>query len=161
MEIVEILMKGLFAGFAAMGFAVLFNVPQRTLPAIWMLGAVGGLVKYSCMFGGLGIVVASLFGATLVGVLAVPTAHKWYSPPLVFSIPAVIPMVPGAFAYNMMLGFINLAVTKDNADYMNILSETVRNGSIMMFVLFSLAVGVAVPMLVTRKESIKRIEHHR
>lgn len=156
MIILGILMKGFWAGVAALGFAVLFNVPKRTLLAIWAMGAVGGCVKFSSLYFQIDIVLASLLGASAVGILSVPTAHKWYSPPLVFAIPAVIPMVPGAFAYNMMLGFINLATTSDNKMYAQILMETVNNGSKALFILMALATGVAVPMLVTRKESIRK-----
>ncbi|MFA8434612.1 MAG: threonine/serine exporter family protein [Marinifilaceae bacterium] len=161
MILLELLEKAIWAGLAAMGFAILFNVPRRTLFAIWALGAVGGLVKFTALNCSIDIVLASLLGASAIGILSVPTAHKWYSPPLVFAIPAVIPMVPGAFAYNMMLGFMDLATTNDSKMYASILMDTVRNGSKALFILMSLATGVAVPMLVTRKESIKKIEHHK
>ena len=38
--------KGIWLGFAAMGFGILFNVPQRSLLIIWLLGAIGGLTKF-------------------------------------------------------------------------------------------------------------------
>ena len=41
LEILMILEKGIWFGFAALGFAILFNVPQRTLLIIWSIGALG------------------------------------------------------------------------------------------------------------------------
>ena len=158
MEIFTILEKGIWFGFAALGFGVLFNVPQRTLLIIWLMGAAGGLTKLLLMALGTDIVISTFIGAALVGILSVSAAHNKHAPPLVFSIPAVIPMVPGAFAYRMMLGLIKLSgATFTSGFYSQTLSETVSNGLKTLFILMALAVGVAVPMLISRKETIKKI----
>lgn len=159
MDWIAILEKGFWAGFAAMGFAILFNVPQRTLLVIWAMGALGGLTKFFLIGLEVNIALASLAGATLIGVLSVYAAHNKQAPPLVFSTPAVIPMVPGAFAYRMMLGFMELANTSINSEtYMKTLAETTNNGLKAFFILIALSAGVAIPMLVTRKDTFKRIK---
>ncbi|GET28937.1 threonine/serine exporter family protein [Prolixibacter sp. SD074] len=149
---------GVWLGFAALGFAILFNVPQRTLPFIWLLGALGGITKLLVLFFGGNIILASLAGAVVVGILSIPAAHNKHAPPLVFSIPAVIPMVPGAFAYRMMLGLIKLAGNTGAESYSDVLNSAVSNGLKTLFILLSLAAGVAIPMLITRKESAKKIK---
>lgn len=157
-EILLILEKGIWFGFAALGFAILFNVPQRALLIIWLIAAAGGLTKLLLMQCNIGIVVATFAGATLVGILSVYAAHNKHAPPLVFSIPSVIPMIPGALAYRMMLGLINLSGTAvSNETYYRTLAETMSNGLKTMFILLALAVGVAIPMLISRKETIKKI----
>lgn len=159
--ILEILIKSFWAGIAAIGFAILFNVPRRTLFAIWLLGGLGGLIKFTAMNYEIGIVFASFWAATVVGFVSIQTAHLQKSPPLIFSIPAVIPMVPGFFAYKFMLGMIALT-SMENADtYLKTLIDTVNNGAKMMFVLISLGTGVAIPMLLTRKESIKKSRYNK
>ncbi|MEN9443916.1 MAG: hypothetical protein RIS47_806 [Bacteroidota bacterium] len=157
MEILLLFEKGVWAGFAALGFAVLFNVPVRTLFAIWALGAIGGFAKYSTMSLGLDIISASLIGASLAGTLSIPLAHKIHAPPVIFSIPAVIPMVPGAFAYRMILGLLKMSVGKDIVANNELMVSVVQNGMKVILILLSLAVGVAGPMLITRRESAKRI----
>ncbi|WP_167610289.1 threonine/serine exporter family protein [Maribellus sediminis] len=152
----ELLLKGFWSGIAAVGFAILFNVPKRTLFPIGALGAIGGLVKFGLMYFGVGIVFSSFVGATVVGIISIQMAHLKNSPPLVFSIPGVIPMVPGAFAYRMMLGLIALIQLEDSDTYIQTLIDMVNNGAKMSFILMSLAIGVSMPMLITRKESIKR-----
>ncbi len=152
----ELLLKGFWSGIAAVGFAILFNVPRRTLFPIGAMGAIGGLVKFGLMYFGVGIVFSSFVGATVVGIISIQLAHLKNSPPLVFSIPGVIPMVPGAFAYRMMLGLIALIQLEDSDTYLQTLIDMVNNGAKMSFILMSLAIGVSVPMLITRKESIKR-----
>lgn len=159
MDWIAILIKGFWAGFAAMGFAILFNVPQRTLLVIWAMGALGGLAKFFLLGLEVNIALASLGGATLIGILSIYAAHNKQAPPLVFSTPAVIPMVPGAFAYRMMLGCMELANTSINSDtYLKTLAETTNNGLKALFILIALSAGVAIPMLVTRKDTFKRIK---
>jgi len=159
MDFINILEKGFWAGFAALGFAILFNVPQRTLFVIWAMGALGGLLKFLLLGMEVNIVLASLAGASLIGVLSVYAAHNKHAPPLVFSIPSVIPMVPGTFAYRMMLGCMELVGTSSNSDtYLKTLAETTNNGLKAIFILIALSAGVAIPMLVTRKDTFKRIK---
>lgn len=153
----EILASCPWFGFAALGFAVLFNVPSRTLFIIWLLGATGGLVKLVMLALGLGPVMASLLGASAIGVLSIPAAHNKHAPPMVFSIAAVIPMVPGVFAYRTMIGLVQLTGEVDGA-YQQALSETTNNAAKAIFILMALAVGVALPNIVMRKESAKEIK---
>lgn len=151
-----ILEKCIWFGSAALGFSILFNVPPRTLFIVWLLGAVGGFVKLVAIEFGLGPVMASFLGASTVGLLSIPAAHNKHAPPLVFSIAAVIPMVPGVFAYRTMLGVIRL--TGDiGENYGQVLAETVNAGAKALFILVALAVGVALPNIITRKESAKEI----
>jgi uncharacterized membrane protein YjjB (DUF3815 family) len=157
-KIVEILEKAIWFGFGGVGFAILFNVPVRTLFAIWLLAALGGIAKLSLLFLGANVILASLGGASIIGILSIPAAHGKHAPPLVFSIPAVIPMVPGVFAYRMMLGLIKLATDTTDTAYSQVLSDTVSNGIKALFILMSLAVGVAIPMLIMRKSSVKHFK---
>lgn len=156
MEILAIVLKSLAAGVAAAGFAILFNVPQRTLMPIAVLGALGGLVKFGSMHLGTDIVPASFLSAIAIGIVSISMAHAKNSPPLVFYIPSVIPMVPGFFIYNMILGMMSLTRINDPDQYLQNLISTVNNGTKATFILISLGIGVAVPMLLTRRESIKK-----
>ncbi len=157
MNWIAFLENGVWFGLAALGFAILFNVPVRTLKTIWILGAVGGITKLIFVHFGLGIIMGSFGGATLIGFLSIYAAHNKHSPPMIFAIPSVIPMVPGVFAYRMMLGLMKLAGDRVGDDYTQILSETLNNGLKVTFILMSLAFGVALPMLISRKESAKNL----
>ena len=156
MDWINLIERCVWFGSGALGFAILFNVPPRTLSFIFLLGALGGAVKLIMLGHGLNPVLASFLGASTIGVLSIPAAHRQHAPPLVFSIAAVIPMVPGMFAYRMMLGVIQLTGEVGDA-YALILADTVNNGVKTLFILMALAVGVGVPNLVTRKESAKQI----
>lgn len=156
MEILEIISKSIAAGIAGVGFAILFNVPQRTLLPVGILSTLGGLVKFGTMYLDLGIVLASFLAAIMIGLVSIRMAYSKDSPPLVFYIPSVIPLVPGFFIYKMMLGIMSLTTINDTQLYLQNLIATVNNGAKAIFILISLGIGVAVPMLITRKETIKK-----
>lgn len=152
----EILYKAFWCGWAATGFAVLFNAPVRALWAIYLLGFAAGLVKYIVMLPSVegGIILASLLAASTVGMLSIPTAHGRHVPPLVVSIPAVIPLVPGSFAYRSMLGLIRFINHKE----IDVISAAVHNGLMTVFIILVLSLGVTLPMLMFRIESVKHLK---
>ena len=161
MEILILLEKGIWFGFAALGFAIVFNVPQRTLITIYFLAAVGGLFKVFLLKAGIDVIIASFLGASLIGVLSIPAAHNKHAPPLVFSIPALIPMVPGVFGYRTMLGIMKLATEINNDNYSLIVNQTINNGIKTILITLALAAGASIPMLATRKSSVKNLKIHK
>jgi uncharacterized membrane protein YjjB (DUF3815 family) len=156
MDWITILGRAFWCGWGAVGFGILFNVPLRTLFAIWLGGAIGGFLKFTLLQLAAGVVFASFTGALAIGISSIPIAHFRHAPPMIFAIPSVIPLVPGIFAYRTMLGLIKLT-GNIGPDYNIILSETVNNGAKTLFIIMSLAMGVAVPMHLMRKESVKNI----
>ncbi|MBS1653468.1 MAG: threonine/serine exporter family protein [Bacteroidetes bacterium] len=156
MEWINILGKAFWCGFGALGFGILFNVPPRTLFALWIGGALAGLIKFGLINFAGGVVFSSFIAAAAVGFLSIPMAHYRHVPPMIFAIPSVIPLIPGIFAYRTMLGLIKLTGNV-GTDYNMILTDTVNNGVKTLFVILSLAMGVAIPMHVMRKESVKNI----
>lgn len=158
MDVILFLEKGIWLGIAAIGFAILFNVPRRALFSIFVIGALGGLTKFLMLEYKIGIVLAVLCGASLIGFLSVFAAHRRNCPPITFAIPAVIPMIPGMFAYKAMIGFIQLTSENDPIAYSKTFFDAVNNGLTAFFVLMVLATGVAIPLLITRKNTVKRIQ---
>ena len=158
MDWIVLLENLVWCGVAAIGFGILFSVPERTLPVLVLLGAAGGLLKYGALQWGANLVWATFSGAALVGVLSIPFAHLKHAPPPVFAIPAVIPLVPGVLAYRTMIGLVQLTVENPAAHYHLLLYEAVSNGLKTLFILFSIAGGVAIPLLITRKESAKHLK---
>jgi uncharacterized membrane protein YjjB (DUF3815 family) len=160
MDWILILSKAFWCGWGALGFGILFNVPPRTLFSIWVGGAVAGFLKFTLLQLTVGVVLASFAGALAVGISSIPIAHLRHAPPMIFAIPSVIPLIPGVFAYRTILGLMKLT-GNIGPDYNQIISETVNNGSKTLFIIMSLAMGVAVPMHLMRKESVKNIRLHK
>lgn len=142
-----VLEDALFSGIAALGFAILFNVPRRALIYCVLAGAVGHALRTLMMEQfGLSIVLSTLIGATTVGFLAKGCAYRLHIPSLVFGISGVIPMVPGVFAFQTMLAVLQLPSATDDT-VVTLLSQVAVNASITGFVLAALALGIAMPNL--------------
>jgi len=157
-ELFAIFLKSIWSGIAALGFSIMFNTPPRTLIAIWFGGFVAGFVKFGTMalFPEAGFIISSFLAAMMVGFFSIPMAHFRHVPPVIFSIPSVIPLIPGVFAYRTMLGLISLT-SKNNENYADAINATVHNGVNTLFIVTVLAVGVLMPMYLLRKESVKTI----
>ena len=154
----SLLEKGIWLGCASVGFAVLFNVPRRALGIIYIISALGGMLKFYLMSLEIGLIFAALCGASLIGFSSVLAAHYRKAPPMTFALPALIPMIPGFFAYKAMVGVMKLTAEKDSDVYSKLFFETVNNGLSALFIVLALSAGVAIPLLISRKETVKRIK---
>jgi uncharacterized membrane protein YjjB (DUF3815 family) len=154
---IEIIFKAFWCGCAAMGFSILFNTPPRALFAIFLCGSMAGFLKFSIMLpevGG-GIVMASAAGAAAVGFASIPVSHWRHVPPMVISIPAVIPLIPGSYAYRTILGLISFVYRNE----VEVLTQTAHDAVMTLFIILALSLGVTLPMLLFRIESIKKVNY--
>ena len=142
----------------SIGFALLFNTPRR---ALWITGLLGG-VGWGIKFMLLGtvmpeqIVITSFLGACAVGLLAVCFAHRVHTPPIVFTIPAVINMIPGKFGYEFMMNIIKIVTVQTPEDEtLDLLFKTFKLGLQTGFITMCLAFGVIAPMLLFNTYSVK------
>lgn len=142
-----VLEDALFSGIAALGFAILFNVPRRTLIYCMLAGAVGHAVRTLMLEQfHVSIILSTLIGATTVGFIAKWLAYRHHMPSMVFGISGVIPMVPGVFAYETMLAVIRLPLSTEET-ILPLLNEMAVNASTTGFILMALALGIAMPNL--------------
>ena len=142
----------------SIGFALLFNTPRR---ALWITGVLGG-IGWGIKFILLGtvmpeqIVITSFLGACAVGLLAVYFAHRVHTPPIVFTIPAVINMIPGKFGYEFMMNIIKIVTVQTPEDEtLDLLFKTFKLGLQTGFITMCLAFGVIAPMLLFNTYSVK------
>lgn len=148
---IEILIRDAFwSGIAALGFAMLFNVPRRTLPGCMIAGAAGHTLRTVLMNGGATIEGATLVGATCVGFLTLYFGRWWHTPPVIFAVCGVIPMIPGRFAYGTMIGLFRLAEMGSAAPD-GVLIEVSVNAVKTGLILGALAVGIAAPTLLFQR----------
>jgi uncharacterized membrane protein YjjB (DUF3815 family) len=139
----------LWSAVAAMGFAVLFNVPRRALPGCALAAGVGHVIRTLCIQTGLPLELATLVAATAVGFLGESLAKSFQTPRIVFTVPAVIPMVPGVLAYQTMIGVFELVGLIDlNAlPASDVLVMTAVGAIKTGLVLIALALGIIAPNL--------------
>jgi len=155
---IDIFFKAFWCGWAALGFGILFNVPVKALLAIWIGGAIAGLIKFTVLLAAPSyVILAPFLSALSVAVFSISVAQIRHEPPMIFSIPSVITLVPGVFAYRTMLGLMKLTENV-GTNYMLTLSKTVHNGVTTLFIIMSIAIGVAIPMNIMGKNIGKKFQ---
>ncbi len=155
---IDIFFKAFWCGWAALGFGILFNVPVKTLYSIWIGGVIAGFIKFTILLAApSSVILAPFLSALSVAVFSIPVARIRREPPMIFVIPSVITLVPGVFAYRTMLGLMKLTENV-GTDYALTLSKTVHNGVTTLFIIRSIAIGVAIPMHIMRKDIAKQFQ---
>ena len=144
--------------WVSVGFALLFNTPRRALWATALLGAVGWSTKFLLIKLLIPdqVVIASFAGACLVGFLGMYFAHRVHTPPMVFTIPAVINMIPGKYGYEFMMNTIKIVTIKTpQEETLTLIYETIKLGLQTGFITMCLAFGVITPLLLFNTYSVK------
>jgi len=157
--ILNLLEVAAWSGIAALGFGILFNIPKGAIFTVFMLGFTAGLIKFGLIYFDIHIVLATFIAVFIIGIICIPMAHIIHQPPVVFCIPPVIPMIPGYFAYETVLSVMNFIFMEDNpVKKVELIDAIFTNGFTMFFILISISIGISLPMLILRKNSVKRIE---
>lgn len=155
MEIaVKLLLDMVFSGIAAVGFAAISNTPRRVLKFCALIAALGHVSRF-CMINFLGchLVLASLVGAIVVGILAILIAPRLKCPPETFSFPALLPMIPGIYAYRTIQALAVSLTTSDEAQFEHWFYLFESNGLITLFVVLAMVIGQMLPILLFPKIS--------
>ncbi|MFL5256411.1 MAG: threonine/serine exporter ThrE family protein [Rhodopila sp.] len=134
-----------FAGIAAIGFALLFNVPPRLIWAAILCGAVSHSLRTGLMMLGATLQPATLAGATGAGILALGLAWRFRVPPVAFAFPGVVAMVPGSFAFRAVIGSIQI-VQAGQAASQELVAETIGLIIGSALTMGAIAIGLAVPL---------------
>lgn len=143
----NLLQDAFWSGVAALGFAILFSAPLRTLPGCVICGALGHAIRTLLMqSAGFSIEAATLVGATVVGFIGAFFARQWHTPSAIFTVSGAIPLVPGVFAYRTMIGLLQIAAA-DASTGEPVLIEASINAIKTGLILASIAGGIAAPTL--------------
>ena len=143
----DILSDGFFAAIAGIGFGAISDPPLRAFKMIAILAAAGHACRYCLMtfLGG--------FGSLWLG-------RKVYCPMTVLYIPALLPMIPGKFAYNMVFSLIMSLQTMNEPERLGKYMETFfSNGLVTCTVIFMLAVGATFPMFLLPHKAFSLTRH--
>lgn len=150
----------IWSGIAAVGFGILFNIPKSTIFTVFALGFFAGIIKFTLIDLGVSIILATFLGILFVGLVGMPIAHKIHHPPVVFCIPPCIPMIPGYFAYETVLAIMNFLIMENNdSKKAELINDMVSNGFTMVFILISIAIGISLPLLLLRRNTVKKVEN--
>ncbi len=154
----DILIDAFLSFFVAIGFALLFETPKRALIVAGLLGGLGHCIRFTLLHFDFGLVSATLCGTVFIGLAGIYCAHRIHTPPVVFTLPACITMIPGLYAYRTMLGCIRIYENGTGNEGLNLLQDTAYNFILTSSLLFCLAIGICIAALIFRKKSVKKMK---
>ena len=157
MELLDIVKDITLSFFVAFGFALLFEAPRK---AVWIAAILGGLghgIRYTMILMSFDLVIATLCGCVFIGLISIPFAHKIHTPPIVFTLPACITMIPGLYAYRTMLSCIKVYENGESGSA-DMVQQAAYNFTLTASLLFCLAIGICIAALIFRKNSIKKVK---
>lgn len=102
----SIALKFVYAYIATIGFAVLFQVPKKTLLRSGFAGALGWSVFNIINQEFNSVVVATFLAAMVLAMIGEHFARTEKQPFTVFIIPGIVPLVPGVALYNTMIAIL-------------------------------------------------------
>ena len=151
MTLLLLLHNALMAALAATGFALIFNVPRRSLALCALCGAVGvtsRMILLNLGGGAIHIAVATLCASIVVASVAEILSRRMQMPASVFSVPGVIPMIPGSLMFRSVVYWLTMA-TESGGDFDGILfGEAMMLAANALIVLAAIAMGIAAPNLI-------------
>ncbi len=149
MNFYHLLFTFFWGAIAAAGFAILFNVPTRTLLLIALAGSIGVVTRNLLMLYTPILGFASFGGAICIGIWAALWSHQVNTPGHVISIPGMIPMIPGVLAYRTMMGIWKY-IHVSQIDQQLALTETVNFGLQTTITLVGISLGITIPNVIDR-----------
>lgn len=145
----DLCLDAFLAALASMGFAILSNPGAFVIVAGGFLAAVGHALRlYLLLTMQTGIISASLISALVIGVLCVILAKRFHIPGEFFSFLALLPMIPGMYAYDVILSTINFMNTSAVMEATPYLVTLIKDFLTVMFILCAMALGAITPLLV-------------
>lgn len=153
---VNILEDGFFAAIAAIGFSSISNTPRRAYLTLALIAAMGHSIRYVLTqpaFGGLHIITASTVASFAVGVLAVLFASRIKCPAEVCFFPALLPMIPGMYAYRAIQALISCLYHTREEDFGHFFYLLSYNGLTCAFIIMGMVIGATIPVFLLKKLS--------
>lgn len=161
MILTELLIDGFFAAIAACGFGAISDPPLRAFKFIAILAALGHATRFFLMtYIGIDISSSSLCASLVIGFGSLWLGKKCYCPMTVLYIPALLPMIPGKFAYNMIFSQIMFLRNMDQiAERQKYMEMFFTNSMVTCTVIFMLAVGATLPLFLFPKRASSLTRH--
>ena len=152
---VDIISDGLFAAIAAIGFGAISDPPMRAFPRIALLAAIGHALRYCLMhFAGFDIATASLAASFTIGMGSLWLGKGAHVPMTCLYIPALLPMVPGTYAYKTVFSLIMFIQSLDNPDGgLQYMQAFFLNATVATSVIIFLAAGATLPIFIFNKRA--------
>lgn len=147
MSVPDLFQDGFFAAVAAIGFGSISNVPVKAFSGCALLAAVGHVTRFVLMdCASWSIVLASFFASLVIGIASVSCAKWWRCPAESLSFPALLPMIPGMYAYRMMESLVRCLTDIPEEEFRHYNYLLCYNCMMCLAIITVLVIGVTIPL---------------
>lgn len=101
-----------FSFLATAAFAIVTNVPRRSLICCGLSGAFGWMTYWICVQMGGSAAFGSLLGSLGVAFISDLFSKRLRMPVTIFNIPGMVPLVPGGLAYQAVRNLVTDPIKK-------------------------------------------------
>ncbi len=163
MIVADILLDALFAAVAAIGFGAISDPPMRAFPRIATLAAFGHALRFGLMrYAEADIASASFVAAFAIGMGSLWLGRGIRCPMTVLYIPALLPMVPGIYAYKTVFSLIMFLQSLERADEgMRFMQQFFLNATVSLSVIALLAAGATLPIFLFSRRAFSMTRRKR
>jgi uncharacterized membrane protein YjjP (DUF1212 family) len=140
-EAMRLLLRAIASAVGGWGFAILYNSSWRTALTVAALALAGNELRLGLHDAGLALAPATLLGAGAVGLLASLGERRRAEPRIAHTVPGIIIMVPGTFAFQAIVLF-------DQGRVIGALNAAGQGA----FVVGAMALGLALARFATEPE---------
>lgn len=154
--LINVFEDGFFAAIAAIGFSSISNTPRRAYLTCALIAAAGHAIRYVLTmpgFIGLHIITASTAASFAVGVLAVLLASRIKCPAEVCFFPALLPMIPGMYAYRTVEALLSCLYHTQEQLFGHYFYLLAYNVLTCAFIILGMVVGATIPVFLFKKLS--------
>ena len=155
MNIWDILSDGFFAALAGVGFGAISDPPLKAFRYIALLAAIGHACRFCLItYAGVDISTGSLIGALLIGFGSLWLGRKVRCPMTVLYIPALLPMIPGIYAYKAVFSLILFLQALDDPTLeVQYMQQFFLNATVSLSVIALLASGATLPIFIFNRQA--------
>ena len=153
---VNIFEDGFFAAIAAIGFSSISNTPRHAYLTCALHAAAGHAIRYvftSPELGAVHGILASTVASFAVGMFAVLFASCIKCPAEVCFFPALLPMIPGMYAYRTIEALLSCLYHSQEEVFVHYFYLFAYNGITCAFIILGMVIGATVPVFLLKKLS--------
>ena len=152
----QILTDALFAAIAAVGFAAISRPPARAYLWCALIAAIGHSARMVMIsYGALHIAAATTVASFLVGILAVFCSPIARTPAETCLFPALLPMIPGVYAYKAFGGLAKSVLAADTIDFHHYFILFAQNALVCLAILLGMVIGATLPIFIFKDISFR------
>ena len=143
-EALKLFLRGIASFVGGCGFAMVFNSSKRTVLAVGLLAFGANELRLALHDAGLMLAPATFLSALAVGLTASEIDWRLKAPRIAITVPAIIIMIPGSYAFQMVVQF--------NRGHM---LEGLQAATLCGFVIGAMVMGLAAARFLSRREKVR------